>query len=349
MRRLHALAVAAALVGPTVASAAEIKMPEVYGRLHVSANHMDNGPDSVLNLSDNSSRLGFRGDMELAPGLKAIYQIEAGLSADEGGGELASRNTFLGVSGAFGTLQAGQFDTPVKTIGSKVDLFGDQVGDNGNIIRGVAPHFDQREDNMIQYTSPSLSGFQVALAYSTNVDTGSAQDGLDEETYVAALNYTAAKNFYLGLGYQIYGEDASAVTGEESSIIRLGATYQLGDLKLAGLVQQATDVNAGATPALNDDVLAYGLGAAYALGKVVLKTQYYALDTDEDEGGADMISVGVDYKLTKQFTTYAVYSRISNEDNQNLRPFVDGINDPLDAGAAGETTQGFGVGAIYNF
>lgn len=298
MRSLTALAVAAALAAPAIASAQEVKInkPEIYGRLHLSVNQMDNGDSDALNLSSNSSRIGFRGTLDINEGLQAFYQMEAGYAADHGGGELASRNTFAGLRGAFGAIQAGQFDTPVKNIGGKVDLFSDQVGDNGNIIRyGIRGDldnysFDEREKNMIQYTTPKFGGVQAELAYSTNVrSTDSADGDLDEYSYMAALTYTGVKGLYVGLG------------------------------------------------------------GAYTLGKTVLKAQYYKLDHDGAELGADMFSVGVDYKLAKNFTTYAAYSRIANDDNQNLRPYADGISDALTAGTAGEDTQAFGVGVIYNF
>lgn len=344
MRKLTALAVAAALTVPAAVSAAEIRLPQVYGRFHMSLNHMDNGDESVLNLSNNSSRLGVRGNLDLTEELQAFYQMEAGFDADQGGGNLASRNTFAGLRGAFGAVQAGQFDTPVKNIGSRVDLFGDQVGDNGNIIRyGVGGvHFDQRQRNLIQYTTPSFSGLEAQLAYSTNIGSNTAQDGNDDFSYMAALNYTGVEGLYVGLGYQAYGKDVAG-GGEEANIIRLGASYQVDALKLTALLQRASDLNNG-----GNDVAAYGLGAAYTLGKAVLKAQYYLLDHDAAESNADMVAIGLDYKLAKSFTTYVAYSRIGNDDDSSLVPYRDGINDPL-FGAAGRNSQSVSLGAIYNF
>lgn len=347
MRKLTALAFVAALAVPAAVSA-EVQGPEVYGRLHLSINQMDNGDDSVLNLSSNSSRLGFRGALDLSEGLQAFYQMEAGYDADHGGGNLASRNTFAGVRGGFGALQAGQFDTPIKAIGSKVDLFGDQIGDNGNIIRygvrsDLGDTFDEREKNMIQYTTPSLSGLQAQLAYSTNASSGSAQAEVDDHSYMATLTYTGVQGLYLGLGYQVYGEDVAG-GGDEANIIRLGAAYLLGSFKLTGLAQQARNLNNG-----GNDIAAYGIGGAYTIGKAVLKGQYYMLDHDGNGRGADMISLGVDYKLAKNFTTYVAYSRLANDANQNLRPYADGLSDALSAGTPGEDAQAFGAGAIYSF
>src|SRR5690606_3840804 len=46
-----------------VAHAAEVKGPTLYGQLHVSLDHLDNGDDSALNLSSNRSRLGVKGEI----------------------------------------------------------------------------------------------------------------------------------------------------------------------------------------------------------------------------------------------------------------------------------------------
>ncbi len=45
-----------------------------------------------------------------------------------------NRNSFIGLSGNFGTTLVGRHDTPLKLVGRKADLFGDQIGDSRNLI-----------------------------------------------------------------------------------------------------------------------------------------------------------------------------------------------------------------------
>src|SRR5690554_7688406 len=72
-KKLIAIAVGAAAVMPALALADV----SIYGRAHVSVDFLDDGADySETNLSSNSSRIGFKGDHEINPSLKAFFQIE---------------------------------------------------------------------------------------------------------------------------------------------------------------------------------------------------------------------------------------------------------------------------------
>src|SRR5690554_1225120 len=58
----------------------------VYGRAHVSTDYLDDGKDySEVNFSSNSSRLGFKGEHEVNPKLKAFFQIEQQINFTTGG------------------------------------------------------------------------------------------------------------------------------------------------------------------------------------------------------------------------------------------------------------------------
>src|SRR5690606_23488755 len=139
-------------------------------------------------------------------GLEGIYQIESELRADSGNaGTLASRNTFLGLQGGFGTVRLGRFDTPVKLIGRQVDLFANQVGDLRNLVRArPAPErFDERPHNSVGYDSPKFGGLSAGLQYSTNSDDGATATN-DNDTVSLAINY-AEGPAYVGVGYERVG------------------------------------------------------------------------------------------------------------------------------------------------
>src|SRR5690554_3219782 len=77
----------------------------VYGRAHVSTDYLDDGKDySEVNFSSNSSRLGFKGEHEVNPKLKAFFQIEQTINfttGSNGDTDFATRDTFVGLSGDF--------------------------------------------------------------------------------------------------------------------------------------------------------------------------------------------------------------------------------------------------------
>lgn len=333
-RKLLALSVAAALVAPATASAVDVS---VYGRLHLALSQFDNDADTSLNLSSNSSRLGVKGSHDLGNGLTGIFQIESGLNADTGGGELATRNTFAGIKGGFGTLRAGQFDTAVKDISGSVDFFSDQIGDNESL--DAIDGFNRREDNIIGYTSPSFGGVAVDLQYSTNTDAGAQDDAVDNDTWVAAVSYKS-KQLYAALGYQAL---KSGTAADEPSVIRLGAYYDFGSLRISGFAQQlSSDVSA-------NEADTYGLGARYTFGNFAVKGQYYTTLAEADNADADLFAVGGEYKLAKNLTAYLDYALVSNDSASSQRPW-DALSDSeFAAPAAGQDGSAFSVGAIYNF
>src|SRR5690606_26304782 len=117
-----------------------------YGRAHVTVDVLDDGEDDGANVSSNSSRLGIRGSTEIAEGLKGILQIEQEVRYDNGSGNFATRDTFVGLEGGFGGVRLGFIDTPLKLIRANVDFFGDQVGDVRNVSRLNQAPFSQDFD-----------------------------------------------------------------------------------------------------------------------------------------------------------------------------------------------------------
>ena len=81
---------------------------QIYGQLHGSVDQLDDGEESRTFLSSNSSRVGFKGDVDVehSIGLKAIWQAEAGLSLDEKERShyFTSRNTFIGLDSNAGRI-----------------------------------------------------------------------------------------------------------------------------------------------------------------------------------------------------------------------------------------------------
>ncbi|MCR6654091.1 MAG: porin [Cellvibrionaceae bacterium] len=339
-----ALGVAFSSAQPVLANTAGLNF---YGRANVSADFLDNGDDSDLNVSSNSSRIGVRASTDLGEGLKGILQVETQINYDNGNGSLASRDTFVGLEGGFGRIRFGQIDTPLKQIRSAVDAFGDQIGDLRNLTRlngstGTAftgQDFDARFRNGIYYNTPSFNGFVFNFHYTPEVK--EATDLEDESAaYSTSLAYTAG-DLYLALAHEQWE------SVEDSSAIRLGARYKINNLTLSGLFQQATIKNLPA----DEDVQVLGVGASYKLSdKWTAKGQVYNLDAkDRDESGATLLAIGADYILSNQFRVLFAYAQTDNEDVAAYRITGGGGYGDAIATVAGETATGLSVGFRYDF
>lgn len=143
-------------------------------------------------LSSNSSNIGFRGSEDLGGGLKAIFQLESAINLDTGAGNLGGRNSNVGLSGNWGTVFYGLWDTPYKFITLKADPFFATSAASFNSLYGspgfnvlstsfsgatLSPAasltqiaadaaFDRRQGNSVQYWTPNWAGFSARVFYS---------------------------------------------------------------------------------------------------------------------------------------------------------------------------------------
>lgn len=335
--------VAAALLLATAGAAAQAADVTIYGRAHLSLDQLDNGVDSGTNVSSNASRLGFRASTKLEDGLEAFVQLEQTIRFDEGSGQFADRDSYVGLRGDFGTLKIGQFDTPLKAIRSKVDQFGDRIGDIRNLTRintgndNIGNVFDERFKNGVAYQSPAFNNLSWAFHYTPHNTTGATTDNV-RDSYSTSLTYEV-KGLYLAAAYESF----EGIDGVNPAAIRLGAYYDINaQLRISALYQNASDIPGG-----DRDV--YGAGASYKLSKFTLRGQLYQVsDNDSPDSGATLAVFGVDRNLGKELTLYAAYGITSNDEAASYRISAGGRGTSLPA-IAGENTTGLSLGIIYNF
>lgn len=326
----------------------------IYGRAHVSVDYLDDGAKySKTNLSSNSSRLGFKGSHDISPDLKAFFQIEQQInfatgSEDGDSGNFSTRDTFVGLSGNFGAVQMGRFDSPFKVARGPANLFGDQVGDMRNLTRVGDARFDERYDNTLQYTTPDLNGFRIKLAYSTYEGQNAEEDKDSSDAGSVALSYVRGP-FEGALAYEKVGKDSSK--GKRDGL-RLAAAYKLTDnFKMVGFYQNV-DYKGGSNAALRKQLSSdtYGLGGEYKLSSnTALKAMWMTRDADDSDYGADMWVVGVEHKLDKAVRVYANYAVTDNNKAAKLTPWRQARSAKPGATVAGKEASGLSVGLRYDF
>lgn len=338
-KALLPMALAAAL---PMTAMAEISL---YGRAHVSLDMLDNGAEySELNLSSNSSRLGFKASKEFGD-LTAIMQIEQQVDYDNGEAFTSARDTFVGLRGSFGMVRVGQFDTPFKRARGPANLFGDQVGDMRNLTRVGDARFDERNPNTIHYQTPKFGDAQFNVAYSINQN-DTATDGASDDALSLSVTY-AAGPVDVAAAYETYGSDHSR--GERDGV-RLAVGYAVtSELKLVGFFQ-AVDYESGdviTADALTSDVI--GVGAEYKLSPVTrLRGHYFHRSADADNSDSGLFAVGVEHRLDSDVRVYLNYAAVDNDDNIGLNPYNQARTTSVPA-ANGETASGLSLGFIYDF
>lgn len=356
-KKLLAVAVAAALAAPLAANADSGNV-SVYGSMHVSVDSLDNGTQRNWNASSNSSYIGFKGAEDLGNGLKAVWQLENqvnlnGTSAT-GANAFSSRNSFLGLAGGFGTAVVGTHDTPVKILGRKADLFGDQIGDSRNLISVGGAGWDLRPANVVAYISPTFGGVHGAIAYVTNVGTGVTTDSNCGDTNCvdawSGLVIYEGGPLMVGAGYEKHNLSKVANTGNDEKAWRVVGGYSFGDAKVTALYQKLNDIGGS-----SDGRKTWGIGAGYKIGATTIKAQYYnAGDVDNTSNtGANMWALGADYAMSKRTTAYVAYAKTSNDDAANFSASGGGHGDNVGAALDGNGNRldstGLSLGLKHSF
>lgn len=179
-KKLIALAIAGIVAAPAFAQS----NVTVYGR--VDYGYMSRGgDDGAVNTNGTKtemasgiqagSRIGFKGSEDLGGGLKAIFEIEQGLTNDATNGGAAgtagmfsatNRHTYVGLSSdKYGTLVGGRLDGVRYGIFNAYDAFAG--GGMGNFTQ-MTGQVD-RADNAIAWISPNWKGFTLVLAHARDV------------------------------------------------------------------------------------------------------------------------------------------------------------------------------------
>jgi predicted porin len=360
-KSLIALAIASAVSAPAFAATSNV---DVYGVLNLSVNwYNDQFDSSDIQVTSNASRIGFKGSEDLGGGLSAIWQIESGINADEGNGTFASRNTFVGLSGGWGTALLGKHDTPFKLVGRSVDLFGDTIADSRNLMGsnlGLGSS-DMRANNVIAYVSPNFSGFNVVAAYSTDpVNSTSAPDGFSTNpavvgnTDVLTINGTYTNGpLYLGAAYST-GDGLKNYLAQDDNW-RFAAGYTLGDFRIVGQYDQYNASSGASNPLDIPDYSAWMVGGSYTMGAMVFKADYISGSFDNCDSAdicdPDQWAIGMDYNLSKRTTVYGLYASGHTvlglgAGDSDINASIDGYS--LSTGDLG-SVGGFALGIKHSF
>lgn len=305
-----AVAVASALALPVSAYAVGPIDGSVYGKVNISVVNDDNGTDDQMELNSNASRIGVKGKAKLTDTLYVIYKAEYESYWDDGdknGNTFSQRNIIGGLKGDFGTIWGGKHDTPTKLAQKKIDLFNDLEGDIKHVMAG-----ETRASNIVNYTTPSFSGFSASVATIFGEDrSDNDKDGFFD-SYSALAQYDT-ENVYIAVALDENVKSGSSSQGlgkEYVNIMRVVGQFPIGPVTLGAMWQNAEEGDSAAAGVKLDED-SWHVSAKWKVANgYTLKAQYTESDDDVTGNDADMLSLGFDKKLGEKTKVFAFYTTL---------------------------------------
>ena len=120
----------------------------------------------------SGSRFGLRGTEDLGDGLSAVFTLESGFNSGNGqsgqSSRLFGRQATVGLkSDSWGLLEFGRQTNIASKYLAAIEPFAGSYG-QANVGVAFSAANTVRYDNMVQYSTPSFSGFQFGVGYSFN-------------------------------------------------------------------------------------------------------------------------------------------------------------------------------------
>jgi len=273
-----------------------------------------------------ASRIGFKGERDVATGLKANFVLEYGVLPNDnsGTGIKEVRTGTVGLAGNFGAATVGRRNTLIKDIEYSLNANAGETATAGYLGDNAR---ETRRSNVVTYTTPAFSGFSADLQLGLGGNTKTTNpagvvtaDGKSQDSSSIGLNYAngpltvkfgheTVKEYGKSIsvaGYSI-GTTGTATSDRKNDV--LGASYDLGLAKLyfnATRAKQGADATSVTFDSNNFGVRvpygAFTFNAGYSDGKAQLAGQ---------PEKADMrgLQLSAWYDLTKDVTLYAIYGK----------------------------------------
>jgi predicted porin len=369
-KTLVALAVLAASGAVMAQSSVTLSGNVKAGLAQTKYSGLTAGNGSATGLADGSSRFILSGTEDLGGGLKANFQVDTRFRMDDNGAAptsspLAGGNTFVGLSGSMGNVQAGKLDTHY-CMGS--DSHGTRatalqasscalLGYVNSASVGIANA--SRITNVVRYTSPSISGLtlqatksfsQASSEGAVGTTQGGGADHFQGVYTQGALTLGASM-------YEAKSEDQTATvarTGQKASTFMIN--YNLG-FATVGLTRDDSTQRAAAASAGYVDTkrTATSLPVTIPMGTGTVIFTYTKADATKTAGvtnagtDATLTSLGYDLDLSKRTKLGISYAKLNNNNNAAYGLYTQGALNGTPAQARGQDSTQFYVGVRHGF
>jgi predicted porin len=368
-KNLLAVAVGGALAAISAAPAlAQNATINVFGTFYGEFASIKNGAKSATepyqrydHFQNPGSELGFRGEEKLGGGLSAWFQCTSSLDY-RGSGNAASnnaqshgtwctRNSAIGLKGAFGNMFYGNWLTPFTRINTAGNIGSNDTGVFGNAhlmtgtstttgiqspsqaaINNLQPGvFRRRQNNLFTYETPDIYGFTAMGAVTTrNYASAATAQQIKARLWSVGAQY-ANGPLFVGAAYEKHDnfyQQAVGVGGDDTGWtvaaaytlpfnLKLGGSYnQLKSQPLVGVNTKINTWHFGIDWMISGP---HGVRAAYTragdMQSNVLVPAQFTRPSSVPNSKADMWQIRYVYAVSKRTEFNVGYSRTNNRAN----------------------------------
>lgn len=366
---------ALAVIGAFSSSAFAADSVQLYGIVDMGVAHYTGVKPSNAGATDSASftglqsgiqspsRIGLKGKEDLGGGLSAIFNAETGFCAAGtnvtggnssgycSGGGFMQRQSYVGLTGNFGTVVGGRLYNPAYQNQVAIDPFSfgltGSIGNTSLLTQNGVANLN-RANQTLAYVTPNFSGFHATLAYTFNV--GAANDpintaGSTSRAYWLSGNYnngpiTAGVDYSQISNMQNFGLSQ----GAKAKMYDIFGGYDFGIAKVVGLYSNLK------ADGISGSQKQWMLGATVPVGPGAILASYSVYKNDMGSPAsapqAKQAAIGYTYSLSKRTNLYTSYSHISNS---NGAAIVANSNASTNAGVANTGSNGFALGIRHKF
>lgn len=343
----------------------------LYGIADAAVGAADRGSSvgnsmQVFSGVQSTSRFGLRGSEDLGGGLKAVMNLEAGYSIDDGTSDASSSGLFqrravVGLEGGFGTVLLGRDYTPGYTLAQISDVMS--YGLFGNLLTVQSPWgtsagssgaaqiaapasnlgYASRVSNGLHYTSPVIAGgLRIRALYASgerDVDTATVKKSAGNVMGVGA-SYASGP-----LSLQAYLHDIKNNAGNSDRQYGLGGAYRFGTFRVhAGYFVADPDAGAVAKHTAYNVGVGVKLGAGELLAQMIQQKADVAAGTDPK---GTTLGIGYTHPLSKRTNLYVSYGQTRNNATGTFG--LRGSAFIITPAVAGDDPKAFAAGIRHTF
>jgi len=353
-KKLIVVAVAGALAAPVTALA----QTTIYGLFNAEWSPKVDQPNTSTGaaradgegFNSGASRIGFRGEEKMGGGLSAWYQCESELAIfprgngaqgtfiDSTDAFWCTRNSALGLRGAWGNFFVGSWDSPLKRASAVTRITNETgwMGSQGLTLRqGTgSPNMSQRNTDSFNYDTPNWAGFSGSLQATTKQssldNTQPTANGSSTEGRIYSLSAQyATGRLAVVAGYTRNNENRATGGGgtaaptnpdAEDTATLLGVKYGFGPVDL-GFTWTQRESNPA--PGQNGKRKGFNLAGTWTIagphsliaGIAVADDLEGNLAQSGSDTGAKQLQIGYKYGFSKRTVGTIGYVKLDNDNN----------------------------------